>query len=89
MCQESVDELHGVCKQEHNDEFSCVNCDIRSADVLKGSSMSANSARIHEEYCGCQRTDHSTIIGDNHDDSDSVGTKWHPAQDDSDDLYLL
>ncbi len=34
-CQECFDELHGDCKREQNDEFACVNCDIRSADALK------------------------------------------------------
>ena len=88
MCQECFDDLHGDCKRERNDEFACVNCDIRSADVLKGTGMSANSARIHGEYCGRQRTDNPSIIGDNHDETDGVGARWHSARDGSDDLYL-
>ncbi len=50
--------------------------------------MSANSAGIHEEYCGRQRADNPSVIGDNHDETESVGTQWHSAQDDSDDLFL-
>ena len=88
MCQECFDELHGDCKQRQNDEFACVNCDIRSTDVLRGTGMSGNSASIHEEYCGCQRTDVPSVIADNHDETESVGTQWHSAQDDSDDLFL-
>ena len=50
--------------------------------------MSVNSARIHEEYRGCQRAGGSSVIGDNHDETESVGTQWCSAQDVPGDLYL-
>ncbi len=94
MCKECFDDLHGDCGrrfapgQSIDDEFTCGNCDIRSTEVPSGTGMSGNSARLHEEYCGCPRTGVPSVICDNHDETESVGTQWYSCQDDSVDLFL-
>ena len=50
--------------------------------------MSGSSVRLHDEYCGCPRTGAPPVIGDNHDEAESVGTQWYSCQDDSVDLFL-